>query len=299
MLGLCHGLLVYLDIYIRNPVSRNVCYLIPFFFLNCVSVICNFPFIFIFYSCFQNSQIQMSYFRTWILLICQAIAMMTFCLSLRTTETICIPPSLSLVHTCVAAQRGILTLLFHKRRKNSQLDPVVHSLLSSSQNCFCQLQRLRKWWEKQYRNLTKCSNLWVCRATRDKAAETVVQLLETPFVVHPLEREFCDKHSVKYLGKTISWQGKKRQQNGTVSNWRVSECPSNVCSSIYLKLYLPPPHLPSAPLRPQVCVGVIVLATHKKKNKNTYKAQKKHKSYSQVAKIGKTHRPVRRSQQFS
>lgn len=44
--------------------------------------------------------------------------MMTFCLSLRTTETMCILPSFSLVHTCVAAQRGILTLLFHKRRKN-------------------------------------------------------------------------------------------------------------------------------------------------------------------------------------
>lgn len=111
----------------------------PLFFLNCVSVICNFPFIFVFYSCFQNSQIQMSCFHTWILLICQAIAMMTFCLSLRTTETMCILPSFSLVHTCVAAQRGILTLLFHKRRKKktSQLDPVVHSPLSSSQNCFC------------------------------------------------------------------------------------------------------------------------------------------------------------------
>lgn len=129
--------------------------------------------------------------------------------------------------------------------------------------------------EKKSRNLTKCSNLWVCRATRDKAAETVVQLLETPFVVHPLEREFCDKHSVKYLGKTISWQGKKRQQNGTVSNWRVSECPSNACSSIYLKLYLPPPHFPSAPLRPQVCVGVIVLATHKKEKQKRIQSSKK------------------------
>lgn len=137
VLGLWCCLLFYLDIFLQKPDSRNVWCLIPFFFLSCVFVICNFSSIFVFYSCFQNSQIQMSCFHTWILLICQAIAMMTFCLSLRTTETMCILPSFSLVHTRVAAQQGILTLLFHKRRKKtSQLDPMVHSLLSSSQNCF-------------------------------------------------------------------------------------------------------------------------------------------------------------------
>lgn len=133
VLGLCRCLLIYLDIYIWKPVSRNVWSLIPSF-LNCVSVICNFPFISIFYSCFQNSQIQMSCFRTWILLICQAIAMMTFSLSLRTTETICILPFLSLVHTCVAAQRGILTLLFHKRRKRT------HNLIQWCTPCFLHLR---------------------------------------------------------------------------------------------------------------------------------------------------------------
>lgn len=104
-------------------------------FLTCFPVTCNFPFIFIFYSYFQNSQIRMSCFRTWILLICQAIAMMTFCLSLRTTETMCILPSLSLVHTCVAAQQGILTLLFHKTRKNQ-----THKLIQWCTPCFLHLR---------------------------------------------------------------------------------------------------------------------------------------------------------------
>lgn len=121
-----------------------------------------------------------------------------------------------------------------------------------------------------------------------------MQLLETPFGVHPIEREFCDKHSVKYLGKTESWQGKKNQQNGTVFNWPVSECLYNACSSIFLKLYLPLPHLSSAPLQPWVCLGIIVLATQKIKKKHL-QSSKKHKSYSQVAKLGKTHRPVRGS----
>lgn len=107
----------------------------PFSSLNWFSVICNFSFIFVFYSYFQNSQIQMSCFHTWILLICQAIAMMTFCLSLRTTETICILPSFSLVHTCVAAQQGILTLLFHKRRKKKP-----HNLIQWCTPCFLHLR---------------------------------------------------------------------------------------------------------------------------------------------------------------
>lgn len=66
-----------------------------------------------------------------------------------------------------------------------------------------------------------------------------------------------------------------------------------------MKLYLPPPHFPSVPLQPQVGVGVIVLATHKKQNTNTLQSSKKHKSYSQVAKIGKTYKPIRGRQQFS
>lgn len=114
--------------------SFQECVVFNPFLHKCISVICNFPFIFIFYSCFQNSQIQMSCFHTWILLTCQAIAMMTFCLSLRTTETMCIPPSLSLVHTCVAAQQGILTLLFHKRRKKT------HKLIQWCTPCFLHLR---------------------------------------------------------------------------------------------------------------------------------------------------------------
>jgi len=143
-LGLGRCLPIYLDIYVGKPVSRNVWRLIPSF-LSCISVTCNFPFIFVFCSCFQNSQIQMSYFRTWILLICQAIAMMTFCLSLRTTETMCSSIPFTCSQVCVCTARNLNTPFpQEKKRKTSQLDPVVHSPLSSSQNCFFQLQRLRK-----------------------------------------------------------------------------------------------------------------------------------------------------------
>lgn len=84
-------------------------------FYERISVTCNFPFIFIFCSCFQNSQIQMSCFRTWILLTCQAIAMTTFFLSLRITEIMCISPiPLTYSHMCGCTAR-ILTLPFHRR----------------------------------------------------------------------------------------------------------------------------------------------------------------------------------------
>lgn len=168
---------------------------------------------------------------------------------------------------------------------------MVHSLLSSSQNCFCQLQKLRKWREKKYTK--KCSNLRVRSATRHNETQTVVQLLETPFVVHPIEREFCDKHSVKYLGKNKFWQGKKRQQNGTVFNWPVSECPSNACSSIYLKpspstlLLLCPS--PSTGLCWSNCSG------HTQNEKQKHKqSSKKHKLYSRMAKVGKKYEPIKR-----
>lgn len=84
--------------------------------------------------CFQNSQIQMSCFRTWILLICQAIAMMTFCLSLRTTEPMCIPPSLSLVHMCGCTARNLNTPFPQKKEKTP------HKLIQWCTPCFLHLR---------------------------------------------------------------------------------------------------------------------------------------------------------------
>lgn len=134
---------------------------------KCISVICNFPFIFIFYSCFQNSQIQMSCFRTWILLTCQAIAMMTFCLSLRTTETVYSPIPFTCSHVCGCTARNLNTPFPQKKKKltswsNGALPAffILELLLSASKTAKVTGEKIDK----------KCSNLRVCRATHHNEA---------------------------------------------------------------------------------------------------------------------------------
>lgn len=190
----------------------------------------------------------MSCFRTWTPPTYRAIAMMTFSLSLRTTEAFCVlsPTPVTFWHVSSFTRNPTPPFPTPPRMNlaaggGDGRGPVLHLrtrlLVSSFTNCGAE----RKGMKRQ-----KASE------PRQSTSQTVCAAMEKPHWLG-LQRDkrmsFGRWHSMKYPGR--SHQGKKRQQN--YSKRPVSECPSNcVLPCILFGFFFP--------LRCGVCSTVFVLS---------------------------------------